>query len=86
MKLLPSLLPVLLLVAVQLAAAGRQIGLCYCNVGVCYKHVGATTVLCKTDEDFYGAGGEGRQEKEREETHATTTTTVEAEIRNDDNT
>ena len=47
-----------LVVLLHVAFAGVQRGLCYCNVGVCYKTVDGETVLCKTDEDFYGPNGE----------------------------
>ena len=48
----------LLLVYLAVANAGVQRGLCYCNVGVCYKRLeSGETVLCTTDEDFYGPTG-----------------------------
>jgi len=54
-------LAIFVLLATHLAAAsaGRAVGQCYCNVGVCYKHVGGVTVVCTTDEDFYGPSGRG---------------------------
>ena len=48
----------LVLCSLYLASAGVQRGHCYCNVGVCYKRTAdGETHICKSEEDFFGAGG-----------------------------